>query len=112
MNGAPRPLLLGYIRAEMLTSAVELPTVEAELETFATREDFCLGTIYVEKGHTPGAFHELMAELDRDETAIGVVVPGVHHLTSTERQILSACQYGAGLAFLVAHVGRSGPPLL
>ena len=107
MSSAPRPLLLGYIRAHALPAGVLLPQLEAELGSFAAREDFCLGTVYVERDGVAGAFREMLVALDRDESAVGVVVPGLHHLTSNERQILSACQYGAGLTILVAHVGHA-----
>jgi hypothetical protein len=105
MRSSPRPLLLGYIRAQVLGSRVELPGVEEQLSAFADRENFCLGTVYVERGSPPGAFRELLLELERDETAFGIVVPGLHHLTSSERQIVGAAQHGAGLRILVAHLG-------
>ena len=105
MSSSPRPLLLGYIRAQVLPSRVELPTVEEELASFADRENFCLGTVYIERGTAPGAFRELLSELERDDTAFGIVVPGLHHLTSAERQVVGAAQYGAGLRIVVAHIG-------
>ena len=37
MSNQPRPMLLGYIRADVLGSRTELPRVEAQLEAFATR---------------------------------------------------------------------------
>jgi hypothetical protein len=105
MTSTPRPLLLGYIRAQVLPNSVEVPLVEEHLAAFADRENFCLGTVYVERGRAPGAFRELLSELERDETAFGIVVPRLHHLTSAERQVVGAAEHGAGLRIVVAHVG-------
>jgi len=105
MSSSPRPLLLGYIRAQVLSSRIEVPAVEEELAAFADRENFCLGTVYIERGSAPGAFRQLLSELQRDETAFGIVVPGLHHLTSAERQIVGAAQHATGLRIVVAHVG-------
>ena len=38
MSNHPRPLLLGYIRADVLKDRADLPGVEAQLEAFADRE--------------------------------------------------------------------------
>lgn len=81
MSNLARPVLLGYIRAEVLRSPSDLPGVEAELEAFAEREEFCLGTVYVARDSTPGPFHALMAEMNRDESTWGVVVPDLRHVT-------------------------------
>jgi len=105
MSSSPRPLLLGYIRAQVLSSRIEVPAVEEELAAFADRENFCLGTVYIERGSAPGAFRQMLSELERDESAFGIVVPGLHHLTSAERQIVGAAQHATGLRIVVAHVG-------
>jgi hypothetical protein len=112
MSNHPRPLLLGYIRADVLTSATEFPGVEAELGAFADREEFSLGTVYVEKGDTPGAFHALIAEMNRNETAWGVVVPDLRHMTDQEQLVLRMHhEDGAKVAILVANFSpRSGGP--
>lgn len=106
-----RPLLLGYIRADVLRNGTELPEAEAQLETFAEREYFSLGTVYVEQGGAPGAFHALMAEVTRDEAAFGVVVPDLRHLTVVEQLILSGHEEGASTAVLAANfTPRAGGP--
>ena len=50
MTNHVRPLLLGYIRADLLRDRADLPSVEAQLEAFAHREAFSLGAVYVETG--------------------------------------------------------------
>lgn len=111
MSNHPRPMLLGYIRADVLGSRIELPLVEAELQAFAAREEFCLGTVYVERGSAPGAFQTLMGEVTRDETAFGVVVPDLRHVTVVEELALTRHQDGASTPILVANfTPRSGGP--
>jgi hypothetical protein len=108
----PRPLLLGYIRADALPRRTDLPGVEAQLEAFAHREEFSLGTVYVEKGGTPGAFHALMAEVLRNEAAWGVVVPDLRHMTDEEHLVMRRHPEAyAPTAILVANFSpRSGGP--
>lgn len=111
MSNRTRPLLLGYIRADVLRNGTELPQAEAQLETFAESEDFSLGTVYVEQGDAPGAFHALMTEVTRDEDAFGFVVPDLRHLTVVERLILSGYEEGASTAVLTAtFTPRAGGP--
>jgi hypothetical protein len=112
MSNNPRPLLLGYIRADVLTNGTALPAVEAELAAFADREEFSLGTVYVEKGATPGAFHALMAEVNRNEAAWGVVVPDLRHVTEDENLVLrSHHEERATTPVLVANFSpRAGGP--
>jgi hypothetical protein len=111
MSNRARPVLLGYIRADVLRNGTELPQAEAQLEAFAEREDFSLGTVYVERGDPPGAFYALMAEVTRDEEAFGVVVPDLRHLTVVEQLILSGHADGASTAVLAAtFTPRAGGP--
>ncbi|MEO7351620.1 MAG: hypothetical protein ABIW17_06950 [Marmoricola sp.] len=112
MSDHTPPLLLGYIRADVLTSRTDLPEVEAELEAFADREGFNLGTVYVAQGKTPGAFHALLAEVNRNEAAWGVVVPDLRHVTYEDHLLMRSHQRdGAKSAILVAHFcPHSGGP--
>ena len=111
MTGHARPLLLGYIRADVLRDRADLPSVEAELEAFADREDFSLGVVYVERGAAPGAFDALMTEVARDETTYGVVVPDLRHVTVTEQLVLTRHEGGARAAIFTANfTPRSGGP--
>ena len=111
MSNHPRPVLLGYIRTDVLRRRTELPRVEAQLQAWADREEFCLGTVYVENGHTPGAFDALMAEVSRDEAAWGIVVPDLRHVGLVEQIVLTRCEAGAWLAVLTSNVSpRPGGP--
>ena len=100
--GHARPLLLGYIRADVLRDLADLPKVEALLDAFAQREAFTLGAIYVEKGLAPGAFAALLSEVARDEALYGVVVPDLRHLTIVEQLALAGHQDGARTAVFTA----------
>jgi hypothetical protein len=98
-----RPLLLGYIRADLLNDRAEVPRVEAELKAFAHREAFSLGAVYVERGSAPGAFTALMAEVARDEAAHGVVVPCLRHITVVEQLVLTRHEGTARTAVFTAN---------
>ncbi len=95
MTAHTRPLLLGYIRADLLRDRADLPRVEAQLEAFAHREAFSLGAVYVERGSAPAAFEALMTEVTRDETTHGVVVPDLRHVTVVEQLVLTRHEAGA-----------------
>jgi len=104
MSDHIRPVLLGYIRADMLRNGTELPRMEAELQAFADTEEFSLGTIYVEQGDASGAFHALMSEMSRDEAARGVVVPDLRHLTVLEQLVLTRHENGARTAIFAVRI--------
>ena len=97
-----RPVLLGYIRAGVLGDHDDLPGVEAQLQAFAHREGFCLGAVYVERGSALGAFDALMCDAARDETAYGVVVPDLRHVTLIEQLVLTRHEQGARTAIFAA----------
>lgn len=102
MSSHPRPLLLGYIRADALRNGTEIDGVKAQLEAFAEREQFSLGTVYVAQGDAPAAFHALMTEVTRDETAWGVVVPDLRHVTVVEQVVLTRHEDGSRVPVLTA----------
>ncbi len=111
MSDHIRPVLLGYIRADMLRNGTELPRMAAELQAFADTEKFSLGTVYVEQGGSSGAFHALMSEMSRDEAARGVIVPDLRHLTVLEQLVLTRHEDGARTAiFAVRITSRAGGP--
>jgi hypothetical protein len=112
MSNHPRPLLLGYIRTDVLPNRTELPRVEAQLQACADREEFSLGTVFVERGHNPGAFDALIAEVSREETAVwGIVVPDLRHVGVVEQLVLTRHEAGARMAVLAANVPpRPGGP--
>jgi hypothetical protein len=110
----PRPLLLGYVRADALTRHTDLVALEADLGVFAQREEFSLGTVYVAKGDASAAFHALLDEMNGNEAAWGIVVPDVSHVTDEEHLLMRRRQQGgARTTILVANfsppVGRPGP---
>lgn len=104
MSDHTRPVLLGYIRADLLRNGTELRRTEARLRAFAETEEFSLGTIYVEQGDACGAFHALMSEMGRDETARGLVVPDLRHWTVHEQLVLTTHMDGARAAIFAASV--------
>jgi hypothetical protein len=111
MTSHVRPVLFGYIRADLLRDRADLPRVEAQLEAFAHREAFSLGAVYVERGSAPGAFDALMTEVTRDEAAHGVVVPDLRHVTVVEQLVLNRHEDGARTAIFTANfTPRSGGP--
>ncbi|HEY3482484.1 MAG TPA: hypothetical protein VGL02_26635 [Streptomyces sp.] len=82
MDGCTRPLVLGYIRARVVTTAEELAAEKVGLAAFALAEGFTLGTVYLEHPATaPAAFEALLEEVRRDNDVWAVVVPTVQHVT-------------------------------
>lgn len=72
----PQPLVLGYLRADALTTDRELAHGTAELAAFAYREGYTLGTVFIERtDKVPAAFQALLAEAERTG-ADAVVMPG------------------------------------
>ena len=111
MRNHTRPLLLGYVRADVLRNGTGLDAVKAQLEAFADSEEFSLGTVYVAQGDAPSAVHELMTELTREEAAWGVVVPDLRHVTVVEQLVLTRHENGARVSILAARFSpRAGGP--
>ncbi|MDZ5619748.1 hypothetical protein [Nocardioides bizhenqiangii] len=108
MSNHPRPVLLGYIRADRLSNGTGIQRAEAELATFAHREQFSLGTVYVEQGSPAGVFHALMDELARDEAAWGLVVPDLRHLTVVEHLVLRRNDDGRTPVVVASHLAAAG----
>ena len=108
MSNLARPLLLGYVRRDVLRDGTELPQVTAQLEAFADREEFSLGTVYVAEADGSAAFHALMAEVLREEAAWGVVVPDLRHMTVVEQLVLSCYEHGSRTAIFAAFSPHAG----
>lgn len=73
---AARPLVLGYLRADALTTDRELARGTADLAAFAYREGYTLGTVFIERTEkVPSAFQALLAEAERTG-ADAVMMPG------------------------------------
>lgn len=103
MSRGPRPVLLGYIRVSALPGLADLLRVEAELADFVAREGFSLGTVFTEQDGVPGAFSALLEELGRNDTARGVLIPDLRHLSCDEQLILSRHEHGAQTPVLVVN---------
>ena len=87
-----RPLLLGYIREDVLSGEL-LASAQTRLADFAHSEGFALGTIFVERRNAaPRAFHALMEEIRRSDEAWAIVVPEVAHLNDVDRRAMGARQ--------------------
>jgi hypothetical protein len=76
-----RPVVLGYVRAQLTHSRAELAETVRRLAEFAEREGYTLGKVFTERADTaPTTYHALIAAaLKHGVTA--VVVPNLGHLT-------------------------------
>lgn len=74
--GDVRPVVLGYISSDPLTTERELAVSTAELAAFAEREGYALGTVFIERSSPPpAAFAAMLAEAARTGVR-AVVMPG------------------------------------
>ena len=77
-NGV-RPLLLGYVRRDLLVVDSQVTELERQMAVFAQAEGFTMGHTYVEKCDSwPAAFEALIESVNRDEVA-AVVLPSLLH---------------------------------
>ena len=89
MTDRIRPLLLGYIREDVLRGE-RLASAQTRLEAFAHSEGFALGTVFVDRRHSvPGAFDALMQEIRRGEEAWGIIIPDVGHLNDANYRAMN-----------------------
>ncbi|GAA1711559.1 hypothetical protein GCM10009745_69570 [Kribbella yunnanensis] len=74
-----KPMLLGYVRRDLLVTDGQVNQLEREMARFAHAEGFSMGSTYVEKpGTWPAAFEALVESVNRyDVTAI--VLPSLLH---------------------------------
>ena len=89
MSNNPRPVLLGYIRADVLRSATKIRRVQAQLASAGG-----------------GVFHSLMDELAHDDANWGVVVPDLRHLTVVEQLIWRTRGDASRTPLLIANHSR------
>ena len=74
-----RPLLVGYVRRDLLVTDGQVSQVEREMAQFAQKEGFSMGFTYVEKpGTWPAAFEALIESVNRYEVT-AVVLPSLLH---------------------------------
>jgi hypothetical protein len=69
-----KPLLVGYVRRDLLVTDGQVRQLEREMARFAMTEGFSMGFTYVEKpGTWPAAFEALVESVNRYEvTAVGL----------------------------------------
>ncbi|WP_232828080.1 hypothetical protein [Kribbella monticola] len=74
-----RPLLLGYVRRDLLVTDGQVGELERQMTKFAQKEGFSMGFTYVEKpGTQPAAFEALFESVKRYEVT-AVVLPSLLH---------------------------------
>lgn len=74
-----KPLLLGYVRRDLLVTDGQVTQLEQQMTKFAMTEGFSTGFTYVEKpGTWPAAFEALMESVNRYEVT-AVVLPSLLH---------------------------------
>ncbi|MFF5037883.1 hypothetical protein [Nocardia salmonicida] len=75
-----KPLIYGYLRADLGQHASQLEEWERQIHEFAGAEGFDVGTVFQEPPDlTWSAFASLMVELKRSECH-DVAVPGLSHM--------------------------------
>jgi hypothetical protein len=74
-----KPLLLGYVRHDLLLTDGQVGRLEREMCRFAQTEGFSMGSTYVEKpGTWPAAFEALIESVKRYDVS-AVVLPSLLH---------------------------------
>lgn len=103
-----RPLVLGYACAHLLMTQNELAAVKHDLNRFAHKEGYTLGTVFVERvDRAPAAFGALLETVQR-AGADGIVIPSMQHLGALgiPSQLVYYLQTVTGVRVLIA----DGPP--
>jgi len=73
------PLLLGYVRRDLLVTGGQVGELERQMAKFAQKEGFSMGFTYVARpGTRPVAFEALFESVKRYE-ATAVVLPSLLH---------------------------------
>jgi hypothetical protein len=88
VNGVPRRVILGYVRAGEGTGQRDRGDLTGTLTRFADREGYALGEVYIQTDAlAPGAaFLAITDAARRREDVAAVVVPDVTHLGDTEER--------------------------
>src|SRR5436309_1467456 len=77
-----KPLMLGYLRRELLVTDGQVEAVQRELARFAQDRGFCMGFTYVEqRGTWPAAFEALVEAVNR-YVVTAVVLPSLLHFAA------------------------------
>ena len=76
-----KPLLLGYLRRDLLVVDSQVAELERQMADFAHADGFAMGHTYVEKPDSwPAAFEALIESVNRYEVT-AVVLPSLLHFT-------------------------------
>ncbi|NEA34268.1 hypothetical protein G3I17_21730 [Streptomyces sp. SID13031] len=79
-----KPLLLGYLRRDLLVADSQVANLERQMAQFARVEGFSMGFTYVEEqAGWPMAFEALIESVNRYR-ASAIVVPHLLHLTALD----------------------------
>ncbi len=79
-----RPLLLGYLRRDVLVVDGLVTELERQMAEFAQAEGFAMGHTYVEKSDSwPAAFEALIESVNRYEVT-AVVLPSLLHFAMSD----------------------------
>ena len=74
-----KPLLLGYIRRDLMVTDGQANELVRQMAMFAKAEGFSMGFTYIEKpGTWPAAFEAMIESVNRDEVT-AVVLPSLLH---------------------------------
>ncbi|HEY3013895.1 MAG TPA: hypothetical protein VGJ41_02235 [Nocardioides sp.] len=110
MTGQPRPLMLGYLRVHELASNADADQIREPFESFAEREGYALGHVFIEQDCTaPGGFTALIDAV-KSGHAQAVAVPSLEHLAVLGAQppLDEFLQRATGAQVLV--MDAAGPP--
>ncbi|MFF1820575.1 hypothetical protein ACFVWG_24940 [Kribbella sp. NPDC058245] len=74
-----KPLLLGYVRRDLLVTDGQVSQLERAMTKFALASGYSMGFTYVEKpGTWPTAFEALVESVNQDDVT-AVVLPSILH---------------------------------
>ncbi|WP_343972741.1 hypothetical protein [Kribbella koreensis] len=74
-----RPLLLGYIRRELIATAGDVQKIERQMSSFAEAEGFSMGFVFVDEPAIWPAVFEVMTDAVRRHNITAVVLPSPLH---------------------------------
>jgi hypothetical protein len=86
-DDATRPLLVGYIRRDLLSDESAIEQLEVQMAVFARREGFSMGYTYVERAATSLAALEALVEFVGRSEEAAVVIPSPLHFLAIDGPI-------------------------
>lgn len=82
-----RPLLLGYVRRDLLSSDSAVEELVVQMAVFARREGFSMGYTYVERAATSFSALEALVEFVARTEDAAVVIPSPLHFLAIDGPI-------------------------